>query len=88
MAGYTILYKKPAVKSIQKLTPQIKKRLKIKLEFFIARQEDPLVFAKQLTKPADAQYRFRVGSYRILFDIEGNNIVILLVQHRKDVYKK
>ena len=87
MAGYKLLYKNTAVKSIQKLTPQIKKRLKIKLEFF-ANQENPLLFAKALTKPADAQYRFRVGNYRVLFDIEGDNIVILLVQHRKDVYKK
>jgi mRNA interferase RelE/StbE len=87
MPRYTLLYKKPAVKSIQKLSPQIRKRLKSKLEFFIA-QEDPLSFAKSLTKPADAQYRFRIGSYRVLFDIEEDALVVLLVQHRKDVYKK
>ncbi len=87
MARYVLLYKKPAVKSIQRLSPQIKKRLKQKLEFF-ASQDDPLSFAKPLTKPADAQYRFRVGNYRVLFDIEQNTIVVLYVQHRKDVYKK
>ena len=87
MPKYQLLYKKVAVKSIQKLSPQIKKRLQIKLEFF-ERQEDPLKFAKALTKPADAQYRFRVGNYRILFDVEGSNIIILLVQHRKDIYRK
>lgn len=87
MSGYKLRYKRPAVKSIQKLTPQIKKRLKIKLEFF-ANQADPLVFAKALTKPSDAQYRFRIGSYRVLFDIENDTIVILLVQHRKDIYRK
>ena len=87
MPKYQLLYKKVAVKSIQKLSPQIKKRLQIKLEFF-ERQEDPLIFAKALTKPADAQYRFRVGNYRILFDLEGSNIIILLVQHRKDIYRK
>ena len=83
----TIVGRKPAVKSIQKLTPQIKKRLKIKLEFFI-NQDDPLIYAKALTKPADAQYRFRVGNYRVLFDVEGDKIIVLLVQHRRDVYKK
>ena len=85
MARYRLLYKKPAVKSIQKLEPQIRKRIGLKLEWLIS-QSDPLAFAKPLTKPADAQYRFRVGSYRILFDVEGKNIVVLLVQHRKDVY--
>ena len=87
MSRLKLLYKKPAVKSIQILPPQIKKRLKQKLEFFVS-QDDPLAFAKALTKPADAQYRFRIGNYRVLFDIENDVIVILLVQHRKDVYKK
>ena len=85
MASYTLLYKKPAAKQIQKLPIQIRKRLKAKLDWFIA-QDNPLQFADALTKPADAQYRFRVGSYRVLFDVEGNNIVMLIVQHRKEVY--
>ena len=87
MAKYELVYKKPAVKSIQKLPPQIRKRLKLKLEWF-AGQNDPLNFAEPLTKPADAGYRFRVGHYRILFDIEGNNLVILYLQHRREVYRK
>jgi mRNA interferase RelE/StbE len=87
MSSYTLLYKKPAAKQIAKLTPQIRKRLKAKLEWFIS-QNNPLDFAESLTKPADAQYRFRVGTYRLLFDVEGKNIIVLLVQHRRDVYKK
>lgn len=85
MANYTLVYTKTAVKSIEKLSPQIKKRLGVKLEFFVT-QPNPLAFAKALTKPADAQYRFRIGDYRVLFDVKGSKIIILLVQHRKDVY--
>lgn len=84
---FTLLYKKSAAKDIAKLSPAVKKRLKNKLEFFIA-QDDPLCFASPLTKPADAQYRWRVGDYRVLFDVEGSNIIILHVQHRRDVYRK
>ena len=87
MTKYKLLYKKLAVKSIEKLPPHIKKRIKAKLEWFIT-QKDPLSFAERLTKPADAQYRYRVGVYRILFDLEDNNIVILYVQHRSEVYKR
>ncbi len=87
MAGYKLVYKKPAVKFIDKLPPHIKKRIKAKLEWLIG-QKEPLDFAEHLTKPADAQYRYRVGFYRILFDVEGNNIVILLIQHRSDVYRR
>jgi mRNA interferase RelE/StbE len=86
MSSYALLYKKPAAKEIQKLPQQIRKRLKAKLEWFIA-QDNPLEFAEPLTKPTDAQYRFRVGTYRILFDVEKNCIVILHIQHRREVYR-
>jgi mRNA interferase RelE/StbE len=85
--AYRLLYKKPAVKAIQKLTPQLQERLKLKLEFFIT-QTNPLDFAEPLTKPADAQYRFRVGNYRVLFDVQGKDIVVLYLQHRREVYRK
>ena len=87
MANYRLVYKKPAVRSIDKLPPHIKKRIKAKLEWFIA-QKQPLSFADHLTKPADAHYRYRVGVYRILFDVEDNNIIVLLVQHRSEVYRR
>ena len=87
MASYTIVYTKTAVKSIQKLTPQIRKRLRSKFEYFIS-LEEPLSLAKALTRPADAQYRYRIGNYRVLFDVEDKQIIILLVQYRKDIYRK
>ena len=87
MATYKLLYKKSAVKDIQSLSSQIRRRLASKLEFFID-QANPLDFAEPLTKPADAQYRYRVGDYRILFDAEGHNIVVLRVQHRREVYRR
>ena len=84
---YSVSYKKPAVRDIQKLNPQIQKRIKLKLEFFYE-QTNPLEFATPLTKPADAQYRFRIGNYRVLFDVEDKTIVILRVQHRSEVYRR
>lgn len=87
MAKYLLIYKKPAAKEIQKLPQQVRKRLKVKLEWLIS-QDDALSFARSLTKPSDAQYRFRVGSYRILFDVDEDNIIILHIQHRREVYKQ
>lgn len=84
---WALTYKKPAVRAIGKLAPPVKKRMGAKLDWF-ASQPDPLKFAKALTQPADASYRFRVGDYRVLFDLEGDQIVVLLVQHRRDVYRR
>jgi len=32
------------------------------------------------------EYRLRVGSYRVLFEIEGNKILIYRIKHRKEAY--
>jgi mRNA-degrading endonuclease RelE of RelBE toxin-antitoxin system len=34
------------------------------------------------------QYRFRVGDYRAVFDIDGSRLIILMIEHRRDVYRK
>jgi mRNA-degrading endonuclease RelE of RelBE toxin-antitoxin system len=31
--------------------------------------------------------RLRVGDYRVLFAIEGTSVVVLAVNHRRDVYR-
>lgn len=50
--------------------------------------EEPLRYAEKLTDPSLGTYRFRIGVYRVIFDIEGKNIVILRVGHRKDIYRR
>jgi len=85
--AYRVSYKKPAVRDIKKLTPQIRKRIKVKLEFYYDKK-DPLKYAERLTEPFDAQYRWRIGDYRVLFDVQDDEIVILRVQHRREVYRK
>ena len=34
------------------------------------------------------EYRLRIGDYRILFEIEGQEIIIHRIKHRKEAYKK
>ena len=38
--------------------------------------------------PKIGTYRFRMGNYRVIFDIEGKDIVILRVGHRREIYKR
>jgi len=35
---------------------------------------------------ADYTYRLRMGDYRVLFDLEGDVIIIRRVGHRKNIY--
>jgi mRNA interferase RelE/StbE len=50
--------------------------------------EDPLGYAKKMVDPSLGTYRFRIGDYRVIFDIEGEEIVILRVGHRKEIYRR
>ena len=43
---------------------------------------------KHLTNHNIAEYRLRIGNYRVLFDVDWNNkeIHVLKIGHRKDIY--
>ncbi len=32
-------------------------------------------------------YRFRMGDYRVIFDVDDNKIVVLRVGQRRDIYR-
>ncbi len=74
---------------LQELDAVVVQRIKKKLRFF-AQQENPLRFAERLTDSPYGEYRFRVGDYRILFDVNSRGIitilVILRIKHRREAY--
>ena len=79
-------FKVKAAKEIEKLPLQIRKRILKKLKFYSS-QENPLRFAEKLREQKFGEYRFRIGNYRVLFDVKDRKIIILKVGHRKDIYK-
>ncbi|MGR3293272.1 MAG: type II toxin-antitoxin system RelE family toxin [Candidatus Scalindua sp.] len=70
---------------IQHLDNNVKKRIGKAL---IGYREYPLKKAEKLTDFAYGTYKFRIGDYRIIFDIEDRDIVILRVGHRREIYKR
>ena len=81
---YKLVYTNSAGKDIQKLPAEIKKRMgKTLLRY----AQDPLRYSERLTDPKLGTYRFRIGDYRIIFDVEDSDIVILRVGHRRDIYR-
>ena len=56
----------------------------------VANLEDPKSIAKALKGPYKGLYRFRVGDYRVICDIQQERVVVLVLDagHRKDVYKR
>jgi mRNA interferase RelE/StbE len=82
---YRLVYTRRAVRDIQGLDPNVKERLDRTLRRY---EEDPLEYAERLAQPTLGSYRFRIGDYRVIFDLEGNEIVVLRVGHRREIYKR
>ncbi len=84
--SYKILFTKEAMKDVEKIDKTVKIQLHKKLVYFSS-LADIKVVAKKLHNHEAGEYRLRVGNFRIIFDLDKHNIVILRVQHRKDVYR-
>ncbi len=87
---HQVIYTKSALRDLKKLSKKVSKRVTDKIEFYCL-HENFLLFAKRLSGTKSEEYRFRVGNYRILFNLDDNGnmqiLMILAVKHRREVYK-
>jgi len=81
---FELVYARRAREDIEKLDRVVQKKLSKKLRQF---SQDPLAFSKKIHDPVLGSYRFRVGDYRVIFDLNGNKIVILRVGHHREIYR-
>lgn len=86
MSNYRLVFSGSSKKEIEKLDRVTRQRISKKLSYFLE-QDDPLTHARQLVHSKIGGYRFRAGHYRIVFDVNGNDIEVISVKHRKDVYR-
>ena len=49
---------------------------------------DPINYGLPLRKSLQGHRKLRVGDYRLIYRIEGKQIIILKIGHRRDVYPK
>ena len=82
--SFKLVYTRNALEDIRVLDRVVQKRLAKKLEAFA---NDPLARSKKIHNVQLGSYRFRVGDYRIIFDIVGKQIVILRAGHRREIYR-
>ena len=80
---YEIRFKPRSLKDGRKIE---KKTLARIFEKISALENDLFGDVKRLTN-FEPEYRLRVGNYRVLFEVEDNQVVIYRMRHRKDVYK-
>jgi len=79
---YQIEFKPRAVKDLEAIDTGDARRIIEKVEIL---KNDLAGNVKRLTQ-FTPEFRLRVGSYRVLFEVEGAKVVIYRVRHRKDAY--
>lgn len=85
---WQIKYAESAVKSLLSLDRQQARRIKRYLDERIATAENPRSFGGGLTSKLAGLWRYRVGDYRIIVEIQDQNLVVLALRigHRREVY--
>jgi mRNA interferase RelE/StbE len=86
---YTIQYDEHAIATIKSLDGSIKNALKNALKKAVEEKLllNPTRFGKPLQHDLAGGRSFRVGDYRVIFDLSDTTIHVWLIAHRKDAYK-
>ncbi|MES1938482.1 type II toxin-antitoxin system RelE family toxin [Salinisphaera hydrothermalis] len=79
-----------ARKALEKLDRQAARRISTYLRERVATADEPRHLAKSLQGELREYWRFRVGDYRIVCDIQDDVLRVLVVRiaHRKHVYRR
>ena len=86
---WTVEFLASAKKSLKKLDRPWQKAILDYLEDEIAMLDDPRSRGNALTGDKRGLWRYRVGDYRFICDIEDSRLTILAVaiSHRREVYE-
>ena len=87
---YELKWSIDAVKDLSELDRAVADRITKKTLWF-CQQSSPWHHAEPLTGTYKGIHRFRVGDYRILFEIDHRGqlqiLMVLRVKHRREVYR-
>jgi len=81
---YEIYLTKRALKDLEKIPRIEKEKIAILLQKI---SQDPNKFARKLSNARIGTYRSRIGSYRVIFDLDERKIIVLRIGHRKKIYR-
>jgi mRNA interferase RelE/StbE len=85
---YAVIVPKSVQKAIDALSDEdLRDRIEAGIE---ALAQNPRPDGVVKMKGHDSRYRIRIGKYRVIYDINDGQLLVLVVQcqHRREVYKK
>ena len=89
MDFYRIELSKNASKNLKSLDNSVRQRV---MKFFekLEKTENPKSFGEALEENLSGYWKYRVGNYRIVVDIQDDQLVVLIIAigHRSIIYKE
>jgi mRNA interferase RelE/StbE len=87
--AWTVDYTLSAKNQLRKLDGSAARRILDFMDNRVAKQEDPRTIGKALAGPLGTLWRYRIGDYRIICEIQHSAVRILVVRigHRREVYR-
>lgn len=86
---YTVRYEKNARKSLKKMDKHQARLILSWISKNLEGTDSPRVHGKSLVGNKSSQWRYRIGDYRLLANIDDDTITILVLEtgHRREAYK-
>ena len=85
---YVVAYSEQANKALRKMNKSVAATIISWIDKNLDGTSNPYIHGKALTGNLAGYWRYRVGDYRILADIQNDTLIIyiVLVGHRRDIY--
>jgi mRNA interferase RelE/StbE len=82
----TVEYTQTPKKQLKKLDKQVSRRILDFLEERVAHQEDPRALGKALGGPLGILWRYRIGDYPAICEIQHHAVTVLVIRigHRRE----
>lgn len=86
--NYTVIFADKAQKQLEKLDKSIAALIIGWVEKNLQNCENPRLHGKALIANRSGQWRYRIGDYRLICEIQENEITILVLEvgHRRNIY--
>ena len=88
--SYRLRYERKAVRQLAKLDPSIRITIRAWIEKNLVGTTEPRQHGKSLKGDKGEYWRYRVGDYRIIAEINDKELLIILVEvgHRRNIYNR
>lgn len=85
---YKVVFTDKAKKELKKMDKHTSTLIIGWIEKNLEGCENPRIHGKSLTSNRSGQWRYRIGNYRLICEIQDNTITILVLEvgHRRNIY--